>query len=94
MGPQEWRGNSGKVALAPCLLSRQQLAQDHQRPLLPGEDPDYPGREAGLAGHHDSITVASDPSSSEVALPGGRTPSIHPEAHGWFYSRLTVTLPS
>ena len=69
-------------------------AQDHQQPLQPGEDSDYPGREAGLAGHHDSITVPSDPSSSEVALPGGRTPSIHPEARCWFYSRLTVTLPS
>ena len=83
MGLQEWRGNSGKAALAPCLLSRQLLAQDHQQPLQQEEDPDYPGREVGLAGHHDSITRASDPSSSEVALPGGRTPSIHPEAPGW-----------
>lgn len=28
VGPQGG-GNSGKAALAPCLLSRQQLAQDH-----------------------------------------------------------------
>lgn len=44
--------NSGKVALALCLLSRKQLAQDHQLPLHPGEDLGYPGREAEPAGHH------------------------------------------
>ena len=82
----------GKVALAPCLLSRRQLAQDHQQPPQPREDLDYPGREVGLA-TTDGTTMASDPSSREAALPGGRTPSIHPEAPAWFYSWLAVILP-
>ena len=44
--------NSGEVVLPLCLLSRQQLAQDHQLPLPPGEDLCHRGREAGPAGHH------------------------------------------
>ena len=91
---KQWGPRSGKGTVGRWLWPRACSLGSSWLRTISEEDFNYPGREAGLAGDHDSITMASDPSSSEVALPGGRTPSIHPEARCWFYSRLTVTLPS
>ena len=90
---KQWGPRSGEGTVGRWLWPRACSLGSSWLRTISKEDFNYPGREAGLAGHHDSITVASDPSSSEVALPGGRIPSIHPEAPGWFYSWLAVTSP-
>lgn len=74
--------NSGEVALALCLLSRQQLAQAHQLHLQLGKSFAIQAGRPGQPANTDCTNLASDPSSSEAALLGCRTPLLR---HlGWF----------